>query len=30
MRIYNGDNGSLMKAAFPPGEEPKKEEPKKK
>jgi WD40 repeat protein len=30
LRIYNGDNGQLVKAAYPPGEEPKKEEPKKK
>jgi WD40 repeat protein len=30
LRIYNGDNASLIKAAYPPGEEPKKEEPKKK
>jgi WD40 repeat protein len=30
LRIYNGENGSLIKAAYPPGEEPKKEEPKKK
>lgn len=30
LRIYNGDNGALVKAAYPPGEEPKKEEPKKK
>jgi WD40 repeat protein len=29
LRIYNGDNASLVKAAYPPGEEPKKEEPKK-
>jgi WD40 repeat protein len=30
LRIYNGDNATLVKAAYPPGEEPKKEEPKKK
>ncbi len=30
LRIYNGANGSLVKAAYPPGEEPKKDEPKKK
>jgi WD40 repeat protein len=30
LRIYNGDNAQLVKAAYPPGEEPKKEEPKKK
>lgn len=30
LRIYNGDNASLVKATYPPGEEPKKEEPKKK
>ena len=30
LRIYNGDNANLVKAAYPPGEEPKKEEPKKK
>jgi WD40 repeat protein len=30
LRIYNGDNANLIKAAYPPGEEPKKEEPKKK
>ena len=30
LRIYNGDSAALVKAAYPPGEEPKKEEPKKK
>jgi WD40 repeat protein len=30
LRIYNGDSAALIKAAYPPGEEPKKEEPKKK
>ena len=30
LRLYNGDNAALIKAAYPPGEEPKKEEPKKK
>jgi WD40 repeat protein len=30
LRIYNGDTAALVKAAYPPGEEPKKEEPKKK
>lgn len=30
VRLYNGDNASLIKALYLPGEEPKKEEPKKK
>jgi WD40 repeat protein len=30
LRIYNGDNATLVKAAYPPGEEPKKDQPKKK
>lgn len=30
LRVYNGENGNLVKAAYPPGEEPRKEEPKKK
>jgi WD40 repeat protein len=30
LRIYNGDSAALVKNAYPPGEEPKKEEPKKK
>jgi WD40 repeat protein len=30
VRIYNGENANLIKAAYPPGEEPKKVEPKKK
>jgi WD40 repeat protein len=30
VRLYNGDNAQLIKALLPPGEEPKKEEPKKK
>jgi WD40 repeat protein len=30
LRIYNGENATLVKAAYPPGEEPRKEEPKKK
>ena len=30
LRIYNGENANLVKAAYPPGDEPKKEEPKKK
>jgi WD40 repeat protein len=29
-RLYNGDNAQLIKALLPPGDEPKKEEPKKK
>jgi WD40 repeat protein len=30
VRLYNGDSQAMIKAAYPPGEEPKKEEPKKK
>ncbi len=30
VRLYNGDSAALIKALYPPGEEPKKEEPKKK
>jgi WD40 repeat protein len=30
VRIYNGESAALVKAVYPPGEEPKKEEPKKK
>jgi len=30
LRLYNGDSQALIKAVYPPGEEPKKEEPKKK
>lgn len=30
VRVYNGTNGTLLKAALPPDAEPKKEEPKKK
>lgn len=30
VRLYNGDSAALIKAVYPPGEEPKKEEPKKK
>jgi WD40 repeat protein len=29
VRVYNGANGTLVKAALPPDAEPKKEEPKK-
>lgn len=30
VRLYNGDSAALIKPLYPPGEEPKKEEPKKK
>ncbi len=30
VRVYNGANGTLLKAALPPNAEPKKDEPKKK
>jgi len=30
VRLYNGESQALIKAVYPPGEEPKKEEPKKK
>ena len=30
VRMYNGANGTLLKAALPPDAEPKKDEPKKK